>query len=282
MRLKPGRVAEFRSALEQVDTAAFGLVDVEIFPGSTVYSARSTVACRFDAAKPQTLRVAGAEAARLVGAKLGFEIAWGVHDEAGQPRRCGSNIFPAALTIQVRGSSFQALQAAFLGVAAAKGGKAAQQAAAERELARFDKTPFQPIFVQSGFLISAARRDNIPVHNVGGSNVAWQFGWGSRSEIFYMTASQARFRARSPDDVAQTDLQAAVCGNWASDARVAAGPAERRCPASGQGCRLAVRRQAGRSRFWRGRHGEYRQPRRIAGGRCDRPAAVAPNHRRGP
>lgn len=191
MKLNPTHVADFRKSLAVVEPSAFGLLDVEVFPGTTPYSTRSTIVCKFDTEAKARLSAAGEEAARLIEARLGIQIAWGVHADAGEPLALWIEYFPGGARYGNASFALQALQAAFTAVAAASSGDALHAEAAERETARLAKTPVQDIFVQSQFLITAARNADIPVDNLGGSGVAWRFGWGSRSEICFMTASLA-------------------------------------------------------------------------------------------
>lgn len=190
MKLNPAHVAEFRKALAAFDSAAFGLVDVEIFPGSTIHSTRSTLVCSFDTDAKAQLEEAGREAARLVEARLGLSITWGVEANAGKPLVLWIEYFPGGARYGNVRFALQALQAAFA-AGAMSSGQPLHAEAAEREIARLAKTPVQDVYVQSQFLINAARDADIPVDNVGGSSVAWRFGWGSRSDIFFITASLA-------------------------------------------------------------------------------------------
>lgn len=190
MKLSPAHVAEFRKALTALDPAAFGLVDVEIFPGATLYSTRSTLVCSFDTDAQARFAEAGREAARLVEEKQNIPIAWGVQASTGKRLALWIEYFPGGARYGSARFTLQALQAAFA-AGAASSGQPPHVEAAEREMARLARTPFQDVFVQSQFLINAAREADIPVDIVGGSSVAWRFGWGSRSDIFFMTASLA-------------------------------------------------------------------------------------------
>ncbi len=191
MKLNPAHTADFRKALEAVDASAFGLIDVEVYPGATIYSRRSIVALTFDTATEAALADAAEHAARLAEARLGIALGSGVRNGADQPLVLWLEYFPGGANYASARFALAALQAGFVAAAAAKSGKAADKQAAERAAAALAKAPVQDIFVQSRFLIAAARAADIPVHNVAASNVAWQFGWGTRSEQFFMTASSA-------------------------------------------------------------------------------------------
>ena len=188
MRLNPARVAQFRQAVALCEPSAFGLVDVEMFPGVTVYSTRSTVVCKFDSTASKQLQQAGEEAARLIETKLGLPIAWGVQSDAAEPLVLWMEYFPGGARYDSAHLVLQALQAAFAVVGAATSGTKLHAEAADRETARLGKLPARDIF-PSSFVIAAARHADLPIDNVGGSSVAWQFGWGCRSEIFFVTGS---------------------------------------------------------------------------------------------
>ena len=184
MKLHPQRVEEFRKAIE---ASACRLTAVEVYPGATLYSPRSVVLCTFKANGEALIKADAEEASRLVSARLGIQMTWGVQADADHEIMCWVEYFPAG-TVAAR-FTVQALQAAFATVAAARSGDEAHLGAAEREIEQFEKIPAREIFVQSQFLITAARAADIPVHNVAGTGVGWQFGWGGRSDIFFMTAS---------------------------------------------------------------------------------------------
>ena len=188
MKLNPAHFAEFRTALITIDPTAFGLAEVEIYPGATVLSRRSTVVCTFDGAAEDKLHRVGEEAARLIEAQLGLAMAWGVHAGDGQRLQLWIEYFPGGARYSSAKFALQALRAAFAVVLAASSGGKAHAEAAERETARLGKAPVGDIF-PCLFVIAAAREADLPVENIGGYNVAWQFGWGRRSEIFFISAS---------------------------------------------------------------------------------------------
>ena len=188
MKLHPARLDLFRNALALGEPGAFGLLDLEIFPGVTAHSRRSTVVATFTAAAAGELEQVGAEAARLIEAKVGLAVAWGVYAEAGKPAALWVEYFPGGAHYDAAHLALQAVQAAFATVAAAKSKNPLLAEAANRELALLGKLPARDIF-PSMFVISAAREADLPINNVGGSSVAWQFGWGCRSDIFFVTGS---------------------------------------------------------------------------------------------
>lgn len=190
MKLNPARVAEFRQALALVEPRPFGLAEVEIFPGATAYSRRSTLVCSFETKDKARLTAAGQEAVRLIETRLPIQVAWGVHP-AGNSLHLWIEYFPGGTRYASAQFTLQAVQAGFAVAAAASRGKQAHAEAARREQARLAKAPCQDVYVQSQFIINAAREADIPVENVGGSSVAWRCGWGSRSDIFFMTGSLA-------------------------------------------------------------------------------------------
>ncbi|MEO7505069.1 MAG: hypothetical protein ABIT69_07800 [Sphingomicrobium sp.] len=145
--------------------------------------------CRFAAADAGLLGEVAEAASRLASARLGLDMGWGVAADLGEGAACWVEYFPGGLHPACIQFTVQALQAAFAAAIAARSGDAADQRAADRERALLDDNPAKDIFVQSRFLIAAARHADIPVHDIGGSNVGWQFGWGSRSDLFFMTAS---------------------------------------------------------------------------------------------
>lgn len=187
MKLTSQRLAEFQEAIA---AAASGLTDVDVFPGSTLYSPRSIVVCRFQGGDEVILNAAASEAGRLVGERLGVEMAAGVLADGPGGMACWVEYFPGAQYANAL-LTLQALQAAFAGLLAARSGDNTAQNKAQREKDRLARFPVREIFVQSRFLITAARTADIPVHNIAGSSVGWQFGWGSRSDLFFMTASLA-------------------------------------------------------------------------------------------
>jgi D-alanine-D-alanine ligase-like ATP-grasp enzyme len=184
MKLHPQRVEHFREA---IGASGCSLTEVEVYPGATRYSPRSVVLCAFEAKGEALIKAAAEEASRLVSSRLGIQMTWGVEAHADEEILCWVEYFPAG-SVSAR-FTLEALQAAFVAVAAARSGNEAQLGAARREMQKLEKFPAREIFVQSQFLITAARAADIPVHNVGGTSVGWQFGWGSRSDIFFMTAS---------------------------------------------------------------------------------------------
>src|SRR5688572_15037581 len=94
MKLNPAHVDAFRKALAAGDPGAHGLVDVEIFPGATLFSKRSTLVCKFNTEAKKLIEQAGQEAARLIEGRLGLPVAWGVHDDAGHPLVLWVEYFP--------------------------------------------------------------------------------------------------------------------------------------------------------------------------------------------
>lgn len=188
MQVAPQHLARFRSALAAVDPNSFGLVDLQIYPGSTTYSARSIVLCTFDSISESLAAECAGRAAQLIARKLGIEVASGSHtDEAGR-HHCWTEYFPGGAHYASAFTTVQALQAALITAASGASGDRGHARAARTAMEEFDRTPMQDIFVQSRFIISAAQRLDIPIHHVA-ADFAWQFGWGARSDIFYMTAS---------------------------------------------------------------------------------------------
>lgn len=189
MQLDPERLEEFRNALAAVESSAFGLVDAGIFPGATPYSSRSILLCRFGPEAEILLSGAAARAAALVSARSGVEVEWSVQAEADGGIACWIEYFPGGAHPAAADFALRALQAALVEAAASRSGNPAHARLARAEAERLDKAHAPQVFLQSRFLIAAARRAEIPVFSVGAAHVSWQFGWGSRSDIFYMTAS---------------------------------------------------------------------------------------------
>jgi D-alanine-D-alanine ligase-like ATP-grasp enzyme len=187
MKLSPQRIAAFGTALAPLDASAFGLTELEIWPGATSCSPRSIALCRFTALPPAIAELAADKAERLLTAKLGIPIAAGTCEEGGS-RLCWAEYFPGGAEYPCAQLSFQALQVALFAAAAEVSGTAAQRKAAEELSRRFESAPAKLIFVQSQFILAAARRAGLPVFNVAG-DAAWQVGWGARSDLFVMTAS---------------------------------------------------------------------------------------------
>jgi len=187
MKLNPAHVDSFRKALTNGNPGAFGLVDVEIFPGATPHSRRSSLVCTFDTGAKEAIEEAGQEAARLIERRLGLPVAWGMHD-AGQSLTLWFEYFPGGARYDSANFTVQALRAAFAKNVAESSGKKPHAEAAAREMERFERAPVRDIF-PSIFVIAAARHADLPIDNIGGSAVAWQFGWGARSDMFFVTGS---------------------------------------------------------------------------------------------
>jgi D-alanine-D-alanine ligase-like ATP-grasp enzyme len=185
MQLGPQRIAAFRTALAPVDASAFGLTGLEVWPGATRYSPRSVALCRFTALPAALAELAAKEAERLLTAKLGIAIAAGTCSGKDGSRICWAEYFPGGAEYPCAQLSLQALQVALLATAAKDAGRGQ---AAEELVRRFKAAPAKLIFVQSQFILAAARGAGLPIFNVAG-DAAWQVGWGARSDIFVMTAS---------------------------------------------------------------------------------------------
>ncbi|MEO5808680.1 MAG: hypothetical protein ABIR51_01135, partial [Sphingomicrobium sp.] len=185
MKLHPRRIEDFRSALVR---CACSLTQVEAFPGATQYSSSPIILCSFETADEAVIKAAAEEASRLVSARLGIQVGWGFEAKSDHEALCWVEYFPGGTHPGSIMFALQALQAGFA-AAAARSGNDGHISAAAYEMEQLAATPSPEIFIQSQFLISAARNAGVPVQNIAGTNVGWQFGWGSRSDLFFMTAS---------------------------------------------------------------------------------------------
>lgn len=88
--------------------------------------------------------------------------------------------------------TFHALASALVAAAAALADHGAGVEAVQTRRAMFERTSVrdQPSFEMAVFITSARAR-NIPFLPVGGSPNLWQFGWGTRSEHFWVTSNNA-------------------------------------------------------------------------------------------
>jgi cyanophycin synthetase len=188
MKLGRQRFLRLRKALEQVDPDAFGLSEVELYPGASRYSRQSSVICHLGRNADDIAKRAAEEAAALIASKIGIQVGHGVCAEEDR-LACWVEYFPGGSGYGRASFALQALQAAFLVVATAESPDEQCRRLANAELEKLQKIPMRPIDVQSQFLVAAARRADIPINNVGGSSHIWQFGWGIRSDIFFLTAS---------------------------------------------------------------------------------------------
>jgi D-alanine-D-alanine ligase-like ATP-grasp enzyme len=182
--------AAFRSALGEVDCSALGLKSIAYFPGATAWSRRSSVACRFNAASAALplLETSVRRAAALAGERLGIGLNCGV--EAGpEEHLCWVEYFPGGARHDSAALSLHCLRAALVSEAAKRTADPSCGGRAQKEAAALAQVPAQQIFLQSRFLIETARACDIPVLNIAGAHLGWQFGWGSRAELFFMTAS---------------------------------------------------------------------------------------------
>ena len=109
---------------------------------------------------------------------------WGIPAVTEDEIACWVEYFPGGAQYAGALLTLKALQAALVAGAAKRSGDQLLLSEAGREIEQFEKTPSRAVFVQSRFLIEAARRAGIPVHNVAGTTSGWQFGWGSRPTFF--------------------------------------------------------------------------------------------------
>jgi cyanophycin synthetase len=172
-----------------VEPTCFQLGEVEIFPGANPYSERSVVVIHLWGDAEAVAEAAAQEAGRLASSRIGVEMSRGVCSGEGKRLACWLEYFPGGSNLQSAIFALQALQTALVTAAAARSGDERHRQRAAAELEALQRTSAHLVDVQSQFLVAAARRARIPVHNVGRTNLVWQFGWGSRSEIFFLTAS---------------------------------------------------------------------------------------------
>jgi D-alanine-D-alanine ligase-like ATP-grasp enzyme len=189
MKLDRKRLTQLRDAIAQVEPTYFGLHEVEIFPGPNPYSERSVVVLHLGGKAEAVAAAAAQEAGRLASARIGVEMSRGVRSGEGNRLACWLEYFPGGSNLQSVAFALQALQTALVTVAPSRPGDRRRRQRVTAELEALQSTGAHLVDVQSQFLVAAARRAGVPVHNVGRTNLVWQFGWGARSEIFFLTAS---------------------------------------------------------------------------------------------
>jgi hypothetical protein len=210
---------ELRAAIDEAGAAQIRVAHAEVYRGSNPYALHPVVALRLEdapanfplAAVAQALRarlplpaeldgaapperttvasLAAELAARMIAPALDLALHWGGDSEPGYElgwieRPPGTAHVPLVLlTVQALKTALGAIVEAASSLDA-EAGRALDRLPELQALARSHRrNPF------SNSLILAARNRNIPFLQCGGTWQAWQFGWGSRSKMFWEAAS---------------------------------------------------------------------------------------------
>lgn len=221
MKLNPNLVEQLRQSLASVPEPFLRVSDIEVYPGASPYALCPALIChvgiagrgrpiekilkslrsRFPAHLPNATAPrakGGAEAAAQVAAELagsflsermGVDLASGArHTPAGAA--CWVEHFPLTPDGKAALLAYRTVAAMLVAINEAASPAAIRPSRAVRMLTELEQALSREVMqAQSLFLINGARRKAIPVMNVGGSPHAWQFGWGSRSQTFFVTAS---------------------------------------------------------------------------------------------
>lgn len=209
---------ELRAGLGGVGATQIRVADAEVFRGANPYALHPLVALRLESARadlplravaerlraqlplPPELhrpapeadtvaRLAAELAARIIGPALDLPLHWGGHNDLGHElgwleRPPGTAHGPLVLlTVLALKAALAAIAEEAAGADTAPAGRFDGLIDLQALARRHRQNPY------SNTLILAARKRDIPVLQCGGGWQAWQFGWGSRSEIFWEAAS---------------------------------------------------------------------------------------------
>lgn len=221
MKIAPESLEGLRGILDQIQAAGqLRLVDFEQFPGPSPASPQPTMACTFTLTQPTltaealagrigalfpALPTAVAAAWRsgpacaadvaLIIARLAAGLSSAAHDmefacgvggdgNGGQATGWIEYVAPAP--------AIHALVLSLLAVASQLGESPRAAALLGERHQLFDRLCARdgPNF-EAAVLINAARKRDIPYLPVAGNRALWQFGWGKRSELFWVTSTNA-------------------------------------------------------------------------------------------
>ena len=213
MLVRPEILGEVRLALaEAVANPPLAVETMELFFGPSPWSDQRALVCRLaaegSAEEARTLQksvrrelsrlppwepapdasfatvaagLAGLIAARLLNGLGAAKLRWGVREGGGGTATLWVDFMSANAVVQ-------AVKAGLVIVARNAGPDAeAKPAGAAPHVARLKEICAQEHPLNQN-LIGAARRRDVPFLNVGGVLSLWQFGWGSRSELFWETS----------------------------------------------------------------------------------------------
>ena len=220
MKIGPDSVETLRAALEQIDPAGrIRLEGFEQYQGPTPASARPTVGCSFTLDGPtpsaallaQRMRAlfpaqaiaiaddwrsgpAGAPDVALMAARLAAGLLGATHDlEYGCGARSeGGSEATSWIEYVVSEPAVQALAIGLLAAASQL-----EESPQEPPLLRSRREFFDRLCArdcpnfEAVVLMNAARKRDIPCLPVAGNRALWQFGWGRRSELFWVTSTNA-------------------------------------------------------------------------------------------
>jgi D-alanine-D-alanine ligase-like ATP-grasp enzyme len=217
IRLDP--LQELRAALDEVGATQIRVADAEVYRGASPYALHPVVALRLQGApadlplaavaralratlplpaelecaappeRPTIASLAAELAARMIAPALDLALNWGGESEPGYElgwieRPPGSAHGPLVLL------TVMALKTALAAIAEAARSGGADPGSALDRLAHLQALAMSHRRNPSSkTLILAARNRNIPFLQCGGIWQAWQFGWGSRSQMFWEAAS---------------------------------------------------------------------------------------------
>jgi cyanophycin synthetase len=122
---------------------------------------------------------------------LGVSLRWGASAAHGGRATCWVEYFPGGNDYDGASLSAQALEIALAASAEAVSVDAVAIPVTAKRVQKLNESASRyRIDDHSHFLISAARMRQLPILPTG-APACWQFGWGSRSEIFWQAASNA-------------------------------------------------------------------------------------------